>query len=76
MKEKHTNFHIRTCGTFFNKKYPWLHATPDFLCCDCCGEGCGEVKGPYCLKDTDLILSGHLMRGDYIHYSQSCSKCP
>ena len=55
MKEKHTNFHVKTSGTFINQQYPWLHATPDFLCyCDCCGEGCGEVKCPYCLKDTDL----------------------
>lgn len=49
------------------KKYPWLHATPDFLCyCDCCGEGCGEVKCPYCLKDTDLQ--------DYPEKSNSCLK--
>ena len=40
MKEKHIKFHVRTCGTFINQQYPWLHATPDFLCsCDCCGEG-------------------------------------
>ena len=65
MKEKHTNFHIKPCGTFVNQKYPWLHATPDFLCyCDCCGEGCGEVKCPYCLKDPDLK--------DYPENSNSC----
>ena len=40
---------------FVNQEYPWLHATPDFLCsCDCCGEGCGEIKCPYCLKDLDF----------------------
>ena len=67
MKEKHTNFHVETCGTFINQEYPWLHATPDFLCCcDCCGEGCGEVKCPYCLKDTDLE--------DYTDKSSSCLK--
>lgn len=66
-KEKHTNFDVKTCGTFINKKYPWLYATPDFLCyCDCCGEGCGEVKCPYCLKDTDLQ--------DYPEKSNSCLK--
>ena len=65
MKEKHTNIHVKTCGTFINQKYSWLHATPDFLCyCDCCGEGCGEVKCPYCLKDTDLK--------DYPEKSNSC----
>ena len=67
MKEKHINFHVRTCGTFINQQYPWLHATPDFLCsCDCCGEGCGEVKCPYCLKDTDFE--------DYIDKYNSCLK--
>lgn len=67
MKQKHTNFHVKTCGTFINKKYPWLHATPDFLCyCDCCGEGCGEVKCPCCLKDTHLK--------DYPEKSNSCLK--
>jgi len=25
MKEKHTNFHVKTCGAFINQKYPWLH---------------------------------------------------
>ena len=74
MKEKHANFYAKTCGTFIHKKdicmYPWLHATPDFLCyctlCHCCGEGCREVKCPYCLKDTDLK--------DYPDKSNSCLK--
>ncbi|CAH3135040.1 unnamed protein product, partial [Porites lobata] len=42
---------------FVNQEYPWLHATPVSLCscsCDCCGEGCGEIKCPYCLKDLDF----------------------
>ena len=64
MKEKHTNFHVKTC-TFINQQYPWLHATSDFLCsCVCCGVGCLEVKCPYCLKDTDLK--------DYPDKSNSC----
>ena len=49
------NFKVKECGMFVNQEYPWLHATPDFLCsCDCCGEGCGEIKCPYCLKDLDF----------------------
>ena len=52
------------------KRYPWLHATPDFLCyctlCDCCGEGCREVKCPHCLKDTGLK--------DYPDKSKLCLK--
>ena len=67
MKEKHINFQVTKYGTFINKQYPWLHATPDFLCwCDCCGDGCGEVKCPYCLKDTDLE--------QYINKYNSCLK--
>ena len=32
-----------------------MHATPDFLCsCDCCGEGCGEIKCPLCLENFDF----------------------
>ena len=40
---------------FVNKDYPWLHATPDFLCsCDCCGEGCGEIKCSYCIENCNF----------------------
>ena len=49
MKETHAIFVVTKCGTIINYKYPFLHATPDFLCeCDCCGLGCREVKCPYC----------------------------
>lgn len=62
MKEQHINFKIVKCGVFINKEYPWLHATPDFLCsCDCCGEGCGEVKCPLCIENCDFenyVLKG------------------
>ena len=55
MKELHTNFKIIRCGLLINDEYPWLHATPDFLCsCDCCGEGCGEVKCPFCIENCDF----------------------
>ena len=40
---------------FINKVYPWLHATPAFLSsCDCHGEGCGEIKCPYCIEDCSF----------------------
>ena len=29
MKAKHNNFKAVKCGTFINKDYPFLHATPD-----------------------------------------------
>ena len=63
-------FMLKLVVHLFIKRYPWLHATPDFLCyctlCDCCGEGCREVKCPYCLMDTDLK--------DYPDKSSSCLK--
>lgn len=35
--------------------WPFLHAAPDFLSkCDCCGQGCGEVKCPYCIDGIDF----------------------
>ena len=56
MKKEHINFKIEKCGLMINEEYPWLHATPDFLCaCDCCGEGCGEVKCPIPLRIAILI---------------------
>ena len=65
MKTKHKNFKIQQCGTFIHPEHQWLHATPDFLCsCDCCGEGCGEVKCPYCLKDSDF--------SDYVQRRNAC----
>ncbi|KAI8493190.1 hypothetical protein Bbelb_291940 [Branchiostoma belcheri] len=55
MKSKHTNFKIEACVLTVHPEYPWLHATPDFVCsCECCGQGCCEVKCPYCLKDIDF----------------------
>ena len=46
MKLKHENFKVVKCGTFINKDFPFLQATPDFLCSCDCGPGLGEVKCP------------------------------
>ena len=55
MKTQHRNFKVKRCGMVINKDYPWLHATADFLCsCDCCGEGCGEIKCPYCIDNCNF----------------------
>jgi len=55
MKNTHINFQLTRCGLFINKKYPFLHAIPDFLTsCDCCGLGCGEVKCPICIQNGDF----------------------
>ena len=50
---------------FIHNNKPWLHATPDFLVtCSCCGDGCGEVKCPFSLKDGDF--------GSYLQKKSSC----
>ena len=55
MKKNHRDFQVKDCGTFINRDYQFLHATPDFLCsCSCCGEGCGEVKCPICIEGSDF----------------------
>ena len=55
MKEFRPNFKIIRYGLFINEEYPWLHGTPDFLCsCDCCGEGCGENRCPFCIENCDF----------------------
>ena len=57
MKATNANFVVTKCETIINTKYPFLHATPDFLCeCDCCGQGCGEVKCPFCIEGFHCIL--------------------
>ena len=55
MKQNHTNFKVKRCGLVTNKDYPWLHVTPDFLCCcGFCGKAYGEVKCPLCLENSDF----------------------
>ncbi|XP_066270230.1 uncharacterized protein [Branchiostoma lanceolatum] len=65
MKDKHVNFQIKRCGLFIHKEHPYLHATPDFLVsCDCCGEGCGEVKCPTSVPDCNY--------DKYVNSKSSC----
>ena len=65
MRKTHANFVITKCATIINKKCQFLHATPDFLCeCDCCGQGCGEVKCPYCIDGVDF--------DSYVQKKSSC----
>ena len=43
------------CGLFVNQEYPWLRATSDFVCsCGCRGKGCGEIRCPLCLENSDF----------------------
>ena len=62
----HQNIKIEQCGLYINKEFPYLHATPDFIySCDCCEEtGCGEVKCPFCLYNTNI--------NEYVNNKNSC----
>ena len=65
VKAKHANLEVKRCGLFINKGKAFLHATPDFLVsCSCCGNGCGEVKCPFIIKDGNFE--------DYIQQKNSC----
>ena len=65
MKARHVNLEVKKCGLFINKENSFLHATPDFLVsCDCCGNGCGEVKCPVVITDGNF--------DDYVQHKVSC----
>ena len=56
IKLHHKYFDVSKCGTFINKQNQFLHATPDFLVSSCReGEGCGQIKCSYEIKDCDLM---------------------
>lgn len=44
----HKNLKVKKCGFIINTDFPELGASPDGLTtCDCCGNGCLEIKCPY-----------------------------
>ena len=51
----HDNFQVCDGGLFINRDVPHLGASPGGLVsCDCCGEGCLEIKCPLCKNDQVL----------------------
>ena len=56
MKEKqHLNLRMVNYGLFISTDDPFIGAAPDSLIsCDCCGEGCVEVKCPYCIRNNTI----------------------
>lgn len=55
MELEHINFRLIPCGLIISLKNPMIGASSDALIrCDCCGEGCVEVKCPFRLKDTTI----------------------
>ena len=56
MKEHHENFEVNRCGFFISIDYPFIGASPDgLISCSCCGEGCVEIKCPFCHKDQFIF---------------------
>ena len=54
MCKQHENFECTDSGLCLSTKYPQFGASPDGnVSCECCGEGCVEVKCPYTQKDSD-----------------------
>ncbi|XP_014675741.1 PREDICTED: uncharacterized protein LOC106815748 [Priapulus caudatus] len=57
MRQSHENHQLTNSGLVMNPAYPFMGATQDSLVsCDCCGDGCVEVKCP-CRKDFAEIDS-------------------
>ena len=55
MKTVHENFEFRSSGLVIHPDHPFIGATPDgVVSCDCCGEGCVEIKCPYCHRHKKL----------------------
>lgn len=51
MKTRHDNFKIDEVGFCISTKTPEFGASADgIMSCDCCGEGCFEIKCPYRLQ--------------------------
>ena len=60
MKIKHPTFLVSSCGLLINPQYPYLGASPDGLVsCECCGDGCIEIKCPCCLRKEEHSLKDH-----------------
>ena len=57
ISKMHVNFKVSECGFFFiNPDVPYLGASPDrMVWCDCYGEGCLEIKCPFCKKNDQTL---------------------
>ena len=56
MSISHQNFQCSESGLILSEEYPQFGASPDGLTtCECCGDGCLEIKCPYSCKDSVSI---------------------
>ena len=57
MEELHENFSANECGFFPSLTVPYIGASPDALVsCNCCGNGCLEIKCPFDSTEKSLYL--------------------
>ena len=62
MKKLPRNCTCTESGFYISHEEPFLGATPDALIhCDCCGDGCLEIKSPFTGKEKFLF---ELLRND------------
>ena len=55
MIKTHDNFKVTAAGLVLHTSWPFLGASLDgFVTCDCCGDGCVEIKCPFCVKDKEI----------------------
>lgn len=55
-KVRHRELKVDKCGFIINPSFPELGATPDALVkCECCGNGCVEIKCPYKHRNNNLL---------------------
>ena len=58
MRENHLNFVVRDSGFYISIEKPFLGTSPDsIVSCECCGEGCLEVKCPFSYNDKFITES-------------------
>lgn len=70
MKLKHTNFKVSDVGFCISTETPEFGASADgIIFCDCCGEGCLEIKCPFRLRKID---GKKMTLADYLRFKDSC----
>merc|ERR1712176_420724 len=48
----HKNLKVDDIGLVIDKTHPFIGVSPDMeIKCDCCGNGIGEIKCPYSVRD-------------------------
>ena len=56
IQKEHLNFKLTESGFYISQEEPSLEATPDALIhCDCCGEGCLEIKHPFMGREKFIL---------------------